>query len=107
MKPAELKMAEYLKNVQIKDLSKPVFNNVTASMETTSLEVRENLVKQVSSPVRWTELIKNMVSEGVDTFFEVGAGNVLTGLIKKIDKNVKCFNISKIDDLQTLGGFNV
>ena len=76
-------------------------------METTSLEVRENLVKQVSSPVRWTELIKNMVSEGVDTFFEVGAGNVLTGLIKKIDKNVKCFNISKIDDLQTLGGFNV
>ncbi|MEF3254274.1 MAG: ACP S-malonyltransferase, partial [Deferribacterales bacterium] len=107
MRPAEIKMGEYLKNVQIKDLTKPIFSNVTAEKEVLADEVRTNLIKQVSSPVKWTSLIRNMIKEDVDTFIEVGAGNVLTGLIKKIDKNVKCYNISKIDDLETLGGFCV
>jgi len=44
------------------------------------------LIRQVSNPVRWTALIKNMINDGADTFIEVGAGNVLSGLIKKIDK---------------------
>jgi [acyl-carrier-protein] S-malonyltransferase len=48
-----------------------------------------------------------MINDGVDTFIEVGAGNVLSGLIKKIDKNVKCYNISNTSDLPTLGGYNV
>jgi [acyl-carrier-protein] S-malonyltransferase len=107
MKPAEEKMAEYLSNIKINDLTTPVFNNVNADIEVKASDVLNNLIKQVSSPVKWTDLIRNMVKEGVDTVFEVGAGTVLTGLIKKIDKNIKCYNISKVDDLSTVGGFNV
>lgn len=107
MKPAEEKMADYLKNVSINDLKTPIYNNVYADIELKAEEVKNNLIKQVSSPVRWTELVRNMVKNGVDTVFEVGAGNVLTGLIKKIDKNIKCYNISTINDVETLGGFNV
>lgn len=107
MKPAEIKMAEYLKNISIKNLHTPVFNNVYAQKETSSEDVKKTLIEQVSSAVKWTSLVKNMISEGVDTFIEVGAGNVLTGLIKKIDKNVRCYNVSTVKDLETLGGYLV
>ncbi|MCX8084869.1 MAG: ACP S-malonyltransferase [Calditerrivibrio sp.] len=107
MKPAEEKMAEYLQKVRITDLRTPIYSNVEASKEISSDEVRLNLIKQVSAPVRWTDLVRNMIKDGVDTFVEVGAGNVLTGLIKKIDKNVRCFNIGKVEDIATLGGLNV
>jgi len=102
MKPAEKKMAEYLKKVKINDLKVPVYNNVYAKKETESSEVRDALIKQVSSPVKWTQLIGNMIEGGFTTFVEVGAGNVLTGLIKKINRQVKAVNISKVEDMEKL-----
>jgi [acyl-carrier-protein] S-malonyltransferase len=100
MKPARDKMAEYLKNnVTIKELNVPVFNNVDAKEEKTSEEVYGALCRQVDGAVLWTALIKNMVNSGVDRFIEVGAGQVLAGLIKKIDKNVTVENVSKVADL--------
>jgi len=86
MKPAEIKMADYLNKVKINNLKIPVFNNVDAKKELSAGEVKDALIRQVSNPVRWTALIKNMINDGADTFIEVGAGNVLSGLIKKIDK---------------------
>ncbi|MGA1847497.1 ACP S-malonyltransferase [Deferribacter abyssi] len=102
MKPAEEKMALYLKNIKISDLNRPIFNNVYAQKELFAEEVRDSLIKQVSSPVKWTQLITNMIEDGFTTFIEVGAGNVLTGLIKKINRQVKTINISKVDDLNKL-----
>ncbi|WP_277656255.1 ACP S-malonyltransferase [Seleniivibrio woodruffii] len=100
MKPARDRMADYLKNnIVIKDLNVPVFNNVDAKEETATADVYDALCRQVDGAVLWTSLIKNMVDSGVDRFIEVGAGQVLAGLIKKIDKNVTVENISKFTDL--------
>lgn len=106
MKPAEQKMATYLDTITVNDLSTPVFNNIDALEEKTSAVVKDALIRQVSGAVQWTRLIENMISAGVDTFIEVGAGNVLSGLIKKIDKSVKCITISKVDDLAQLEELN-
>jgi [acyl-carrier-protein] S-malonyltransferase len=107
MKPAEEKMAKYLENIEIKDLKVPVYSNVKAEKELTAKEVKENLISQVSNTVKWTNLIENMINDGFDIFIEVGAGTVLSGLIKKINRKVKCINISKLDDLSKLEELNV
>ncbi len=102
MEPAKANMADYLANITISDLQTPIFNNVDAIKETTADEVRDALIRQVAGAVKWTESVKNMVAAGVDTIIEVGAGSVLTGLVKKIDANVKCISISTVDDLEKL-----
>ena len=56
-------------------------------------DARESLVRQVTAPVRWLESIELLINEGVDTFVEVGPGKVLTGLMRQINRNVKCFNV--------------
>ncbi|XOB65963.1 ACP S-malonyltransferase [Deferribacteres bacterium DY0037] len=101
MKPARQDMAAYLKNeTVIKNLSTPVYNNVDAKVEHTGEEVYDALCRQVDGAVMWTELIRNMINDGVDRFIEVGAGKVLSGLIKKIDKTVAIENISTASDLE-------
>ncbi|BAI79663.1 [acyl-carrier-protein] S-malonyltransferase [Deferribacter desulfuricans SSM1] len=102
MKPAEEKMKNYLEKVRFSDIDKPVYSNVTADLEFKATEIKENLIKQVSSPVRWSQLIEKMIEDGFTTFVEIGAGNVLTGLIKKINRQVKTVNISKVEDLGKL-----
>jgi len=100
MAPARVNMAEYLKNkTAIKNLATPVFNNVDAKAETAADDVFEALCRQMDGAVLWTELIRNMIDAGVDRFVEVGAGKVLTGLIKKIDKTVIVENISSVSDI--------
>jgi len=101
MKPAREDMAGYLKNeTTIKELTTPIFNNVDAKIEKSSDEVYDALCRQVDGAVKWTELIENMIAEGVDTFIEVGAGKVLSGLIKKINKTVTIKNIGSVTDLE-------
>jgi [acyl-carrier-protein] S-malonyltransferase len=104
MAPARENMADYLKNnTEIKDLATPVFNNVDAKTETSADEVYDALCRQVDGAVQWTTLIRNMIDAGVDRFIEVGAGKVLSGLIKKIDKTVTIQNVSSVADLEKLG----
>lgn len=107
MKPAEEKMSAYLDDVTINDLATPVYCNVAADIENSAADVKQNLISQVSSTVRWTELIEKMIDDGFDTFVEVGAGTVLSGLIKKINRKVTCINISKLDDISKLEELNV
>lgn len=104
MKPAQERMKDYLENVDIKDIKLPVYNNIDAKKESKSEVIKDALVRQVSGAVRWTELIENMIEDGIDTFIEVGAGSVLTGLVKKINKNVNVFNISTVEDLKKMEG---
>ncbi|QAR31906.1 [acyl-carrier-protein] S-malonyltransferase [Geovibrio thiophilus] len=98
MKPAAEKMAAYLKNIKINDLQAPVFNNVNAEIETDAETVYNSLVKQVASPVLWTKSVENMAASGVNTIIEVGAGKVLTGLVKKINKEIEVRNIGTLGD---------
>jgi len=62
----------------------PVVTNYTADFETTAAEVRDNLAKQITGSVRWVESVQKMLDAGADGFIELGAGNVLAGLIKRI-----------------------
>ena len=107
MKPAEENMKKYLDNVNISNLEIPIYCNVTALKESDSVTIKNNLVSQVSSTVMWTNLIENMINDGCDIFVEVGAGKVLNGLIKKINRKVKCLNISTVEDLSKLEDLNV
>lgn len=102
MQPAKDAMAEYLNNITINDLNIPIMNNVDAAVEKTGADVKNALIRQVAGTVKWTQSVENMIAAGVTTFIEVGAGSVLTGLIKKINKTVETINISTVDDLGKL-----
>lgn len=102
MQSAKEKMAEYLKNININTLNVPIINNVDAAVEQNGNDVKDALIRQVAGTVKWTQSVQNMITAGVTTFIEVGAGSVLTGLIKKIDRNVETINISSVDDLGKL-----
>jgi [acyl-carrier-protein] S-malonyltransferase len=78
----------------------PVYANVTATPVTKKDEIKNLLHQQVTSPVRWEETIKNMVSDGFDEFYEIGPGKVLQGLVKRINPDVKIFGIDKYEDLE-------
>ncbi len=100
MKPAGDRLAADLAAVEIRDLRIPVVANVTASFVYSGREAKELLVRQVYSPVRWEESMLFLINRGFDTFIEVGPGKVLSGLIKKIDKEVKVYNIGDKDSLE-------
>ncbi|AOZ94185.1 ACP S-malonyltransferase [Paenibacillus crassostreae] len=78
----------------------PIVANVTAQTVKDSSAIRQLLVEQVYSPVLWEDSVQFLISQGVDTFIEIGPGNVLTGLIKKIDKTVKVININRLASLE-------
>lgn len=102
MQPAKNAMEEYLNKLTINDLNTPVMNNIDAAVEKTGQDVKNALIRQVAGTVKWTQSVENMIAAGVTTFIEVGAGTVLTGLIKKINKTVETINISTVDDLGKL-----
>jgi len=78
----------------------PVYANVTATSVTNKNKIKELLFDQVTASVRWKETIENMLKDGVDEFYEIGPGRVLTGLVKKLSSTAKCVNIDKIADLE-------
>jgi [acyl-carrier-protein] S-malonyltransferase len=86
----------------IKDAAIPVVSNFLASEVRSAADIKSALISQITGSVRWVESIEYMKSKGVDTFVEIGPGTVLSGLIKKVDKNFKVFNIDKISDVEKL-----
>jgi [acyl-carrier-protein] S-malonyltransferase len=94
MKPAEEKLKPVLDDADFHDLWVALVSNVDASPIGTATAVRNALVRQVASPVRWVESVQRMVSMGVRRFVEVGPGNVLAGLIKRIDNTVEVLSVS-------------
>ena len=100
MKPAEEKLRPILESAELKDLWVALVSNVDASPIGTVTAVRNALLRQVASPVRWVESVQRMVAMGVKRFVEVGPGNVLTGLIKRIDPSVELINVSDVTSLE-------
>jgi len=88
MEPARLELEEAIKNTIFMKPACPVYQNVNANSSTDPAVIKSNLVLQLTSPVRWTQSVLNMISGGATTFIEVGPGNVLQGLIKKVNKEV-------------------
>lgn len=102
MKSAADQLSERLEAVSFRDATVPVVANVTATTVTQGSDIQALLVEQVYSPVLWEDSVRFLIHEGVDTFIEIGPGNVLTGLIKKIDKNVRLINISSLESIEAL-----
>jgi len=88
MEPAREKLAKAINETQFNKPICPVYQNVHAKPETDPDAIKENLIAQLTSPVRWTQTVKNMIADGADSFTEVGPGNVLQGLIKKVDRKM-------------------
>ncbi|HJV44127.1 MAG TPA: ACP S-malonyltransferase [Bacillota bacterium] len=99
LKPAADKLADKLATFDIKDAQVPVITNVSAKPTTDAKEIYQSLVEQVVSSVLWEDSVRFMLDQGVDTFIEIGPGNVLSGLIKKIDRNVKVYSIGDVASL--------
>ena len=97
--PAGEKLAEELEHTRFHELRIPYVTNVSAREVTDIAETPELLTQQISSPVRWMQSMERMIADGVDTFVEIGPGKTLEGFLKKIDRNVKVFHISKWDDV--------
>ena len=101
MMPAQERLAVDLERIRFANLNVPLVTNVDASVIQKGAEARESLVRQVSSPVRWLESIELLIKQGIDTFVEVGPGKVLTGLMRQISREVKCFNVEDAGSLKS------
>jgi [acyl-carrier-protein] S-malonyltransferase len=102
MKPAATQLREVLDGLDMKEARIPVIANVSANPMTTAIEIKENLIEQLYSPVLWEDSVVKMIDLGVDTFIEIGPGKVLSGLIKKINRSVKTYSISDEESCQSV-----
>ncbi|WP_338786636.1 ACP S-malonyltransferase [Metabacillus sp. FJAT-53654] len=101
MKPAANQLQEVLSGLGFQDATIPVIANVTANPVESQEEIKDLLVKQLYSPVRWEESVKTMIENGVTTFIEIGPGKVLSGLVKKIDRSAIVYSISDLETINT------
>ena len=107
MQPAEVKLEKELEDTEFYDLSFPIINNIEAKPITKGKEARECLVKQVCSPVRWAETMQSIIDHKINTVIELGSGKVLSGLMKRFDKSVNCYQVGDRYSLsQTLSSLN-
>lgn len=102
LKSAGEKLGEELKNIELRNPSIPYISNVNATDVNDKAPIKELLQNQVSNSVCWQQTIEKMIADGVDTFIEIGPGKTLSGFMRKINKDVKCINIDKVEDLEKL-----
>jgi [acyl-carrier-protein] S-malonyltransferase len=94
MEPAREELAAAIKATKFNEPTCRVYQNVPAKAITTALEIKENLIKQLTAPVKWTQSIQSMIADGGTQFIEVGPGKVLQGLMRKIDRSVEATGAS-------------
>ncbi len=92
MEPARVELAEAIKSTKFSQGICPIYQNVTGQSVTDPEIIKTNLISQLTSPVRWTQIMQNMIADGAKTFIEVGPGNVLQGMVKKLDRNIETFS---------------
>jgi len=99
MEPAIERLSTALEQTNFYDAKIPVYTNVTALPVTDKNEIKKLLLEQLNAPVRWEEIINNMIKDGIEEFYEIGPGKVLQGLVKRINPNVKCYGIDSYSDV--------
>ena len=102
MRSATEIMKQKIVETNFKDPDNPIISNVTAKETKNSNEIKELLIKQIESPVKWRESVIYMIENGIKKIIEIGPGKVLSGLIKRIDRSVELMSINDIDDLKKL-----
>ena len=93
MEPAKEELAAAIESAEFNNPICPVYQNVTATPVTDPKVIKQNLINQLTAPVKWTQIIQNMIADGATSFIEIGPGKVLQGLIKKVDRNIKTNSI--------------
>jgi [acyl-carrier-protein] S-malonyltransferase len=104
MRPASNGLAGYIGKLLFQDPVIPVVANTSAQPLNSAQDIRKELLAQLENPVQWQRSVDFMISRGVTDFIEIGAGKVLTGLIKRIDKNVKTLNVGEVRELNNILG---
>lgn len=102
LKKAGDELAEVLENVSIENMAVPYTANVTGGFVKDASEIKELLTKQVYSSVKWYQCVAAMIAEGADTFVEIGPGKTLSGFMKRINKEVKVYNVEKLEDVEVV-----
>lgn len=102
MKPAADKLGEALEPIPVADLSVPVLSNVEADFYPSKESIKPLLTRQVNSPVRWIEEMEKMLAQKPDRALEIGPGNVLCGLMRKINKDVRIQKVDTLDDVKEI-----
>jgi [acyl-carrier-protein] S-malonyltransferase len=102
MKPAEERLAPELRALAVADPRVPVVANVDGAPKTDAAAAIEALIRQISAPVRWEDVMRRLIDEGVTAFVEVGPGNVLTGLARKQARQATCVSIDSPDQLAAI-----
>ena len=105
MDPAAKKMHEALSEINIKDAHPPIISNVTTEKTYSAANILQTLVQQVTDKVRWRETIIKMKNLGVEHIIEIGAGKVLTGLTRRIDKSLNTLSIQTPQDIENFANF--
>jgi len=99
--PAQQRLEGDLRKAAFGPLRFPLITNVDAETVTSGEEAREALIRQVTLPVRWHESVREMIDQGVNIFVEVGPGKVLSGLLRQIDRSVRCLNVEDSGSLRS------
>lgn len=102
MKPAGEKLREEAEKFNFKDAEVKLVANTTAEFLTKPEEIKNEIYSQSFGPVKWVDTIKKLKENGVDTIYEIGPGKVLSGLIKKIDKEINVINVNSVEDVNNL-----
>ena len=89
MEPARVELAAAINETKVSQPICPVYQNVNAQPQTNPEEIKKNLIAQLTSPVMWTQIMQNMIADGAQKFIEVGPGQVLQGLVKKVDRSME------------------
>lgn len=103
MEHAQEGLKKAIENTEFEDAQVPLYSNVEAVAVQESAKIRQLLIKQLTQPVLWQTIVENMISDGFDSFYEIGPGKVLKGLQKRINRQVPCTEIGTIDQIENLG----
>ena len=100
MAPAREGLAPTLRELDFRPLTVPLYRNIDAAAVSSPDEVRDGLIRQVNAPVLWSQTIRRMRADGFDTFVEVGTGNVLSGLVRRIDRDAVCYQAGTVETVE-------
>ena len=100
MAPAREGLEPTLHGLDFRPLEVPLYRNVDAAAVTAPEDIRDGLIRQVDAPVLWSEIVRRMLADGYDTFVEIGTGNVLCGLVRRIDKNAVCYPAGTVETVE-------
>ncbi len=94
MEPAREELAAAIKSTTFSNPVCPVYQNVNAQATSDPEVIKQNLIAQLTAPVKWTQTVQNMIADGADSFTEIGPGTILLGLVKKVDRNITTIGVN-------------